>query len=452
MYTADETVLENLNFQTIRPFLERHKCEVPRLNKLRDYYLGKHDILTRTREGNAPNNKIVCNHAKEIVDTSAGYFIGNPVSYNGKNAEMLKEWMRIADIDSVDMDIAKSEGIYGRAYELVSMSDDDSPTPRSYKLDPRNAFIVYDDTVEHKKLFGVYYFPQEDATGNLIGFWVNVYTDAYHLIYHTDGNMCAVKKTSQEPNPFSEVALIEYSNNEEQQGDFEQVIPLIDAYNLLMSDRVNDKEEFVDAILLLINAVLGDTPEEESATAQAIKKDKILELPSESDARYLVRTFDEAGVEILKKALEQDIHKFANVPCLSDENFVGNASGVAMEYKLLGLEMITKIKERYFKAGLSQRLKLYGTICTIKGGTDDFDVEPVFSRGLPKNLVETANIITQLQDMVPAETLLALLPFIKDAKAAAEEMENKNREKAEEQKKAYGIVDNNAPPAGDIDE
>lgn len=35
----------------------------------------------------------------------------------------------------------------------------------------------------------------------------------------------------------------------EAQGDFEQVVSIIDAYNIVMSDRVNDKEQFVDAIL-----------------------------------------------------------------------------------------------------------------------------------------------------------------------------------------------------------
>lgn len=451
MYIADKSVLDDFNFDKIRPYLERHKREIERLEKLRRYYKGQHEILHRVRGEGAPNNKIVCNHAKEIADTAAGYFIGNPVSYIGEGAERLKEWFKISDVDSVDMDIAKTMGIYGRAYELVNMSDAENPTPKSYKLDPRNALIVYDDTVEHKKLFGVYYFPQEDVTGNVIGFWVHVYTKSDYFVFHTDGNMCSAKRTSQKSNPFGDVTIIEYSNNEEQQGDFEQVISLIDAYNLLMSDRVNDKEEFIDAILLLINAILGDTPEEESETIRAIKTEKLLQLPSESDARYLVRTFDESGVEILKKALEQDIHKFANVPCLSDENFVGNASGVAMEYKLLGLEMITKIKERNFRTGLKQRIDLYGAINNIKGGDKHFDVEPVFTRGLPKNLVEIANIVTQLQDMVPADKLLALLPFIKDAEAVAAEMEREKQKKVKEQQQMFGVEENTAP-VGEEDE
>lgn len=48
---------------------------------------------------------------------------------------------------------------------------------------------------------------------------------------------------------FGAVPVTEFWNNEEQQGDFEQQISLIDAYNVLMSDRVNDKEQLVDAIL-----------------------------------------------------------------------------------------------------------------------------------------------------------------------------------------------------------
>ena len=55
---------------------------------------------------------------------------------------------------------------------------------------------------------------------------------------------------------------------------------------------------------------------------------------------------------MLKKAIKDDIHEFSKVPCLTDENFVGNASGVAMKYKLLGFEGLGKTKERYFKRGL----------------------------------------------------------------------------------------------------
>ena len=92
---------------------------------------------------------------------------------------------------------------------------------------------------------------------------------------------------------------------------------------------------------------------------QRLKEDRLLEMPADARAEYITRTFDESGVEILKKAIEQDIHKFSHIPCMSDESFGGNVSGVAMEFKLLGMENITKIKTRYYRKGLRKRLRIF---------------------------------------------------------------------------------------------
>uniref|UniRef100_UPI000A0FE9C7 terminase small subunit n=1 Tax=Streptococcus pneumoniae TaxID=1313 RepID=UPI000A0FE9C7 len=58
-------------------------------------------------------------------------------------------------------------------------------------------------------------------------------------------------------------------------------------------------------------------------------------------------------------ALKEDIYTFSHVPNLTDENFAGNTSGVAMEFKLMGLEMITKTKEANYKRGLRQRIAIF---------------------------------------------------------------------------------------------
>ena len=150
-----------------------------------------------------------------------------------------------------------------------------------------------------------------------------------------------------------EIPIIEYLNNKLGIGDFELQKPLIDAYNALMSDRVTDKEQFIDAILAIYGTLIADDEVEDEngekkdgmeVAMRQLKKRKVLEVPDGAKAEYLTRTFDESGVEILKKAIEQDIHKFSHIPCMSDEAFGGNVSGVAMEFKLLGMENITKIK------------------------------------------------------------------------------------------------------------
>ena len=129
-------------------------------------------------------------------------------------------------------------------------------------------------------------------------------------------------------------------------------------------------------------------------------------------------------MEVLRKSLEQDIHKFANVPCMSDESFGGNASGVAMRYKLLGFEQITKIKERYFREGLKERLRL---LCNWlsppgKAAISSRDISIQFTRALPVNETEVAQLVSELRDMVPREILLGLLPFVDDPEGAAEKV------------------------------
>jgi len=47
------------------------------------------------------------------------------------------------------------------------------------------------------------------------------------------------------------VPIAIFENNEDQMGDFEKVIDLIDAYDKMESDSLNDFEYFVDAYLAL---------------------------------------------------------------------------------------------------------------------------------------------------------------------------------------------------------
>ena len=56
--------------------IQKHASGVDKLKEKKKYYEGKHKILAEDRE-----NKLVCNHAKDISDTASAYFIGNPVVY-----------------------------------------------------------------------------------------------------------------------------------------------------------------------------------------------------------------------------------------------------------------------------------------------------------------------------------------------------------------------------------
>lgn len=449
---AEDFDEQNLNKQVILQLIKKHQTGNQRLRKMKDYYEGDHKILMGDKE-----NKLVCNHSKDIADTASSYFIGNPVSYKSKeDITVLTDALEAAGADEADGDNGLDLSIYGRAYEYIYTKEDETELVIK-NLAPENTFIVYDDTVEQKELFAVYYYVQKDDTGDKDEKYVaTVLTRNFKYVLNIL-NTDEIQKVTEEPEEHfkGEVPVIEYLNNKLAIGDYELQIPLIDAYNALMSNRITDKEQFIDAILALYGVLLSDEDSEENdrkGTHEAmtdLKKEKLLELPADARAEYLTRTFDEAGVEILKKAIEQDIHKFSHVPCLTDEAFGGNVSGVAMEFKLLGLENITKIKTRYYKKGLRKRLRIFTYhIGTLKAqNIDASKVMPTFTRALPKNLIEISQYVSNLWGKVSKKTLLSQIPFVEDVEAELEAVERESQEALEQQKELFGNV--NEPPEYD---
>lgn len=433
MYTIDRDTI--ITPQIAMRFAKRHQKEaIRRYDMLDDYYRGRHDILQRSKEGDLANNRLVCNHAKYISDMSIGYLIGTPVKYNSdEDITQILDWLQKADASTQDADLAKDASVFGTAFELVYLSGDKRPYPKLAVIDPRNAFVVYDDTVEHAPVFGVRYYPQYDLDGMHIGYQCSVYTDAAVTDFKCSVGFDVVGDVVSNHNPFGMITLNEVFNNEERQGDFEQQISLIDAYNTLQSDRVNDKEQFVKAILLISGQILGDTEEEEREKWASLRKNGLLMLESGSKAEWLTRQFDEASVELLRKSLENDIHKYSAVPCMTDENFAANASGVAMRYKLLAFEQMTGIKQRYFQEGLRYRLKLFCSLMAVKGlaATDADSIDIVFTRNLPANETELAQVAASLGVEVSNETLLSILPFVADPAAEAEKVAAQKEAQAE---------------------
>ena len=178
-----------------------------------------------------------------------------------------------------------------------------------------------------------------------------------------------------------------------------------------------------------------------------LKKKKLMELPDGSKAEYLTRTFDENGVEILKKALEQDIHKYSHIPCMSDESFGGNVSGVAMEFKLIGMENITKVKSRYYRKGLRKRLKILCGWLSLKNNVsiDPNKIRIDFTRGLPKNNLEISQIVSNLWGKVSPKTLLAQVPFVDDPDSEIKAVDEENQKQLERQQKLFGMSENTPP-------
>ena len=416
--------------------LHREKLS-PRYQLLQDYYEGKQKILLRVpRRENDPCNNIVANFAKYITDIASGYHIGEPVSYQSETQDLdqLIDIFKKAETDVQDMDNAKFQSIYGVAYELVYLAAD--KTPRTASIHPSQGFVIYNNTVELTPMAGVCYYEQRDVkTQELTGYTVDVSTANKKMKFTVDRDYGLNNDTVEEINPFKMVTLIEIYNNNERQGDFEQEISLIDGYNKQQSNRVDDKENFVNSLMVLKGQTLGDTSDEKAETVRSIKENGVVELDPDGDLSFLTRQVDQQGDDILRQSLADDIHKFSYVPSFTDKDFAGNISGVAMQFKLFGLNQLMKSKDRYTKEGLRYRITLFSNIMGLRGmkpvNVDDIVI--TITHSMPKNLVEIAQVISNLEGICSKETLVSQLPFVDDpeeeVKKATEEHQQDMDEK-----------------------
>lgn len=441
LMNADDSVPVELLVRCV----EEHLKELPRLKKLNDYMDGRHDILHRYLEDESlPNNRLVANHAEYITTIAVGYMHGASVTYSGSGRELLAPLYQDIEEDSHNAELGTDISVFGRGYEMCFMNDEAQPYPELAVLSPFATNVVCDTTTKHKSMFAFSITADLDLQDKVRGYTVSVYCKGFIDTYCCKNLRTASSYVyqSREPSYFGRVQVTEYRNNARGRGDFEGVITLIDAYNLLQSDRINDKEQLADALLAIENGSLGDDETERSETAALIKKEKILELDQGGKAYWLVKSMNEDQVEILKKSIKDDIHEFSKVPCLTDENFVGNASGVAMKYKLLGLEDLGKTKERYFKRGLKRRLKMLENIFYIQAKPfKASDITITMKRTLPVDDEIQARIAAETEGFISWETRIRRYDPDIDVESEREKLKQEAAEESRRKAEAFGSYD-----------
>lgn len=394
--------------------IAEHMQGLPRMEKLKNYYMAKNAICGRKRPSGLPNNRMAHAFARYITTITSGYLVGKPVSYSVAAANVtldaIQDNFKRNSIAAVDSENARNASIYGRAVEYVY--SDSNANPRVSALNPMQAFVVYDDTHEGMPMFGVYFADKTKADGTCSGKHIWVMTDNAVIEYDAAAaDTSDYTQTAFTRHFFGGIPLVEYWNDENECGDFEWVTSEIDAYDTLQSDRVNDKQQYVDRLLVLYGCTI-EKDERGREPWQQLREDKALCMPdTDAKAEYLGSTMDEASNEILRNNIAEDIHKLSMVPDLSDKNFAANASGVAMKYKLFGLEQLTKIKEQWFREGLKARLQLFAAFYAVKGcpSLDVSDVKIEFTRAMPANLLELAQTVQAADGAMSTETKVKTL-------------------------------------------
>ena len=407
--------------------------ELPKLQKWKNYYDGKHAILNKTYADTSKEcNHVITNYCKIIADTYSGYICGKPVSYTSNQPiDDIQECINYNDSAAEDMLWCSNALIYGVAYELQWI--DKYSQVRYSQVSPLNSFAVYDNTLDSELLYFVRWYKTDNFNESDI-YNIEVYSANDIKTYETHGLGGALKLIKEEPHYFGDVPVSVFVLNDAKESIFNSIISLNDAYNELQSSEIDDYNAFVDAFLTL------EGVDAENDDIAAMKENRVLILPVGSKAEWLTKNTNDTQITNMLENIKKNIFKVSACPDMADETFLAQ-SGTALAYKLVGFENVASGIVAQFTKAIQRRIELICNILNLKASDAMWrDININFVRNIPVNLTDIIQLVNNLKGTVSDATLLSQLPFIDDVNAELEALQ-----KQKEQNIAlygFGHVDN----------
>ena len=461
------------NASFLNDLVEAHTKKIaPKYKHYQKLYEGKHKILSRQKaDKNKPNNKVVNDFFGQVIDNTVGYFLGNPIILN--YTEPTKDKPKVStdpldvgvdlgdmedtevqnyldelgvdnDKDDLFIEWGKEAMIKGLSHIMV-YQDEESAT-KFMRISPEDLIIVYENSATKKAKYKIRLYDIDTEDTGVTTHYAEVYSatkmELFKSVESTNGGdsreFCSYAFVEEKPHIYGRIPIVTVYNNEEQMSDLEKIESLVADYDKVLSDVSNEFEAFRNAYLMLKNMTAGKDG------VQKLKDEGIIEVMENGDVKFVTKQIQTEALENHLNRLEKSIYTFSQVPNLSDENFAGNLSGVAIRFKLFGLETKCVIKEVKMTKAIRELVRVLTVPIKVNTGRDiDMAYLKIeFSRNVPSNLPEIVDTVTKLNGTVDKETLLSLLPFVDNPKQVLEQLE-KDGEEAKKQNDPYsrGNVD-----------
>ncbi|MCF0119881.1 MAG: phage portal protein [Limosilactobacillus mucosae] len=415
LFDGDELLTDSL-----MAFINNNRQRSTEYVKNYDLYSGQHELLRKPfdRRSMRPDNRVISNWANYVVDTYVGYFIGKPpkiaLDDDSKN-ELLQDWLSVNSFQDKLSEVAKQVAIYGRSY-MMAYQNENSQTEIAV-CSPDESFIVYDTTIKRKPVAFVRYSVYGN---NLSG---DVYTANEIKHFGNDGKIQSV-----ENHLFSGVPAAEFVANDERLSLVGKIATLVNEYDRAISQKANQVAYFDNAYLKILGVPLPK--DENGKPILDLVNNRVFYAPNENAANGVVDFISKPDGDTMQEnmlnRLKDDIFQTAMVANLNDEAFSGNASGVAIRYKLLSMQNQAAFEDRKFSISLRE---LLGTALSIGSAIGTIDREAVMkqlqivpARNIPLDIENEAQTASILSGVVSKETQLSTLSIVDDPKKEIERM------------------------------
>lgn len=383
--------------------------------------------IPRFDEENPVNNKVNNDFFGEIVDFKTGYFAGKPAVYSyadtveskedtgGEEArdeasKALSDFVTRNNMYDVDMDITKFAAIAGYAGRMFYHDTDGNE--RCMAL-PSYETIVLSETSIMEPKYGIRYYKTLGLGGEEI--WKAEFDDGKTIrFYEGCAGGLTEKPEKAIPNLFGFCAIQGIPNNSEMLGDVEKVMELIDAYDRTVSDENNEIDSFANAYMAFENVEMDDEEIRKGQRTGAFQYFSSGNQPG--SIHFITKDINDAFVEHHLERLEENIYRFSKTPNMADENFSQNASGVAMKFKLTGLEAkCGMFQAKMITAGVYMFKLLAGCWAKKRIPCDPLQCYITFKRNFPVDLQNEAQAVSAIiSSGMPKRIAFSQYSFVDD--------------------------------------
>lgn len=387
-----------------------HEENVQDMDMLFSILYGETSIKDKSKSQRSDiNNKISVNSAISIIRTINSYCFGEPFKYLANDmdkqydVEYFNELMNYANNYENTIDATLNSAITGLGYKIALPADDDEiPFKINGDIDPRKAFCVYSDEIVPECVMGVYIQDYFNKDGNKQGRKYTIWTKYYQLFLKdsmTDSNKFDVIKqvyNGNEMNAYplfiNQVPLVEIRRNKFILGDYELVIPLLDAKNKLLSNRIDDVEQLVDYLLVLTNCVFESDADKNKALSSRLLTIKSIDPNNKASAEILKNSLDQNGTQLLAEYIDILIQEIVGIPSRQERSGGGGDTGQAVRFRngFRDLEnnagmIIPKMEsseKKFAKVCLSYCKNITNNILSKESSINPIDIKIVFKRTL----------------------------------------------------------------------
>ena len=396
------------------------------------YVIGNNPAILDKEPGKSPDNRIPTPLAKSAVEDMTGYAgRAGDVKTSYEQVEVKEEVTETIDtfidyMDAMDIynkvDLENSE-LYeeslnqGESYELWWTSDKKNLPGGlltvEYKIAPNSEILLnYSTDLKRELLSAIHFVEEQDKDGKTVT--ADVYYPEFKETWIQKKGGTWVKSEDEIRYPYKIVPVNVFRSNRRSLPYFEAEKSLIDSHDEVLSKSLNEVDRF-NAMIMLFGKKVSE------ALASKLKEGNVslLDELGEDAAHwpeYLQKEF--GGIKDfysdLMDRFERLFHKSTKVPDMTSETFAsGDQSGIAIAFKLLGMEFKAAQIETYFSQGLDRRLKLYGDVynaSTASADVEEYKAVITAKRNIPVDIKAKAEIAQLLTGILSKESLLKFLP------------------------------------------